>query len=72
MAADKLPATTDAPYQFTVTVSKEGKSPATYTLSLTLVTQAIPNVELSADGEFFRQTDGRSKHGEPRHSNPNP
>ncbi|KAJ1473645.1 hypothetical protein T484DRAFT_1835196 [Baffinella frigidus] len=59
--ADMLPATTDAPYQFTVTASKAGKSPATYTLSLTLVTQDIPNVELAVYGEFFRQKDGSIK-----------
>jgi hypothetical protein len=61
VAAERLPATTDAPYQFTVTVSKAGKSPATYTLSLTLVTQDIPNVELAVSGQFFRQTDGSIK-----------
>jgi len=38
----ELPATTDAPYHFTVTVSKAGKSPAAYTLSLTLVAQVNP------------------------------
>jgi hypothetical protein len=59
--AGTLPATTDAAYQFTVTVSKVGKSPAAYTLSLTLVAQAIPNVELAVSGEFFRQTDGSIK-----------
>ncbi|KAJ1478490.1 hypothetical protein T484DRAFT_2936518 [Baffinella frigidus] len=56
-----LPATTDAPYLFTVTVSKAGKSPATYTLSLTLVSQNIPNVELAVSGVFFRQGDGSIK-----------
>ncbi|KAJ1495836.1 REJ domain-containing protein, partial [Baffinella frigidus] len=59
--AGTMPATTDAPYQFTVTVSKGGKSPAAYTLALTLVAQAIPNVELAVSGEFFRQTDGSIK-----------
>ena len=48
----------EAPYLFTVTVSKAGKAPATASLPVTLVAEPVPRVELAAHSGIL-QPSGR-------------
>ena len=59
--ADSMAQTTDYPYKFTLTVSKAGKSPVSYSISVVLVQQDIPSVELVVVGDFTNQKDGSVK-----------